>query len=182
MKTTPLELAGAMLFEPRAYSDERGWFAECWRKEHYTALGAAADFVQDNLVHSHRGVLRGLHFQQPRAQAKLVYVLAGEVFDVGVDVRRGSPTFGRWLSVVLSAENRRQAFWPEGFAHGYCVTGESALVAYKCGREYDPACERTIRWDDPRLAISWPVSRPLVSPRDAVAPLLADIDPALLPG
>ena len=181
MKTTPLELAGALLFEPDSYADERGWFAECWRRDRYAALGAAADFVQDNVVYSRRGVLRGLHFQQPQPQAKLVYALAGEVFDVGVDVRRGSPTFGRWLSVVLSEENRRQVYWPEGFAHGYCVTGDSALVAYKCGRAYDPACERTIRWDDPRLSIAWPVASPLVSPRDAAAPRLADLDPALLP-
>lgn len=181
MQTTPLELAGALLLEPAAYADERGWFVECWRRDRYAALGAAADFMQDNLVFSRHGVLRGLHFQEPQAQAKLVYALTGEVFDVGVDVRRGSPTFGRWLSVVLSAENRRQVYWPEGFAHGYCVTSESALVAYKCGRAYDPTAERVIRWDDPALAIPWPVASPSLSPRDAAAPLLAEIDPALLP-
>jgi len=177
MKVLETPLAGALIIEPRVFGDQRGFFLETWSRSRYAEAGIDVDFVQDNLSSSRRGVLRGLHFQNPLAQGKLVYVLAGEVFDVAVDLRRGSPTFGGWHGVVLSGENKRQFWVPPGFAHGFCVTSETALFAYKCTELYAPQNERSIRWDDPDLAIDWPVTAPQVSDKDRVAPLLADIDP-----
>lgn len=177
MKVLETPLAGVLILEPKVFGDERGFFMETWSRQRYREAGIDADFVQDNLSSSSHGVLRGLHFQNPRAQGKLVHVLAGEVFDVAVDLRQGSPTFGRWHGVVLSGANKRQYWVPPGFAHGFCVTSESALFAYKCTELYAPQHEKSIRWDDPALAIDWPVATPQVSDKDRLAPLLADIDP-----
>lgn len=180
MKVTQTPLAGLLIIEPKVFGDERGFFLETWARKRYQEMGINVDFVQDNLSFSRHGVLRGLHFQNPQAQGKLVYVLQGEVFDVAVDIRKGSPTFGRWHGVVLSADNKRQFWVPAGFAHGFCVTSESALFAYKCTELYAPQHEKSIRWDDPTLAIDWPVNEPQVSDKDRLAPLLADIDPVHL--
>ncbi|MBW6521434.1 MAG: dTDP-4-dehydrorhamnose 3,5-epimerase [Desulfoarculaceae bacterium] len=178
MKVTRTPLAGLLIIEPKVFGDERGFFLETWSRKRYQEIGISADFVQDNISFSRRGVLRGLHFQNPQAQGKLVYVLQGEVFDVAVDLRLGSPTFGRWHGTDLSGENKRQFWVPPGFAHGFCVTSETALFAYKCTELYAPLHEKAIRWDDPALAIDWPAGDPQVSDKDRLAPLLADIDPA----
>jgi len=178
MKVIETPLAGVLIIEPQVFGDERGFFLETWSRKRYAEAGIDVDFVQDNLSLSSRGVLRGLHFQNPMAQGKLVSVLKGEVFDVAVDLRQGSPTFGRWHGVVLSGENKRQYWVPPGFAHGFCVTSETALFTYKCTELYAPGHERSIRWDDPDLAIDWPVAKPQVSDKDRLAPFLADIDPA----
>jgi dTDP-4-dehydrorhamnose 3,5-epimerase len=180
MKVIETPLAGLLIIEPKVFGDERGFFLETWSRQRYQEIGINVDFVQDNLSFSRRGVLRGLHFQNPQPQGKLVYVLQGEVFDVAVDIRKGSPTFGRWHGVVLSDENKRQFWVPAGFAHGFCVTSESALFTYKCTELYAPQHERSIRWNDPSLAIDWPITEPQVSDKDRLAPRLADIDPAHL--
>jgi dTDP-4-dehydrorhamnose 3,5-epimerase len=180
MKVIETPLAGLLIIEPKIFGDERGFFLETWSRKRYQEIGIDVDFVQDNLSFSRHGVLRGLHFQNPQAQGKLVYVLQGEVFDVAVDIRKGSPTFGRWHGIVLSGENKRQFWVPPGFAHGFCVTSESALFTYKCTELYAPAHERSILWNDPTLAIDWPVTEPQVSDKDRLAPLLADLDPAHL--
>ncbi|MDO9041279.1 MAG: dTDP-4-dehydrorhamnose 3,5-epimerase [Desulfocapsaceae bacterium] len=180
MKVTQTPLAGLLIIEPKVFGDERGFFLETWSRKRYQEVGINVDFVQDNLSFSRRGVLRGLHFQNPQPQGKLVYVLQGEVFDVAVDIRKGSPTFGRWHGIVLSSENKRQFWVPPGFAHGFCVTSESALFTYKCTELYAPAHERSILWNDPNLAIDWPVTEPQVSDKDRLAPLLADFDPSHL--
>ncbi len=180
MKVLTTPLPGVLILEPRVFGDERGFFMETWSRRRYGEAGIDLDFVQDNLSSSSHGVLRGLHFQNPRAQGKLVHVLAGEVFDVAVDLRRGSPSFGRWHGVVLSGANKRQYWVPPGFAHGFCVTSESALFAYKCTEPYAPEHEKSIRWDDPDLAIDWPVAAPRVSDKDRMAPTLAEIDSGAL--
>jgi dTDP-4-dehydrorhamnose 3,5-epimerase len=175
------EVPGVFLVEPRLFSDARGTFFEVWKDETYRELGLTAPFVQDNVSHSVKGTLRGLHFQEPTAQGKLVQVLHGAVFDVAVDVRRGSPTFGRHVDVMLDAESARQLWIPPGFAHGFYVTSEHATFLYKCTAPYSPAHERAIRWDDPALGIRWPLDgAPLLSGKDADAPLLADAP--VLPG
>lgn len=174
-------LDGPLIIEPKIFGDERGFFLETWSQQRYHDAGITVDFVQDNLSFSRQGVLRGLHFQNPQAQGKLVYVLQGEVFDVAVDIRRGSPTFGQWHGVILSGENKRQFWVPAGFAHGFCVTSNSALFAYKCTDRYAPPHEKAIRWDDPDLAIDWPIhTTPQVSDKDRQAPLLKDVDPTCL--
>jgi dTDP-4-dehydrorhamnose 3,5-epimerase len=155
---------------------------ELWNRRRYSELGVPADFVQDNLSVSRKGTLRGLHFQNPSSQGKLVCVLQGEVFDVAVDIRRSSPTFGRWHGVLLSSENKRQFFIPPGFAHGFQVLTETAAFYYKCTEFYSPKDEQVIRWDDPALRIEWPIPDPILSPRDAAAPLLQDIAPERLFG
>ena len=176
MKVTTTELEGVLVFEPEVYHDERGSFMETWNQDRYAALGLAPSFVQDNVSFSKNGVLRGLHFQvSPREQGKLVTVLDGEIFDVAVDLRVESPTFGRWFGAHLSEENRRQLYVPEGLAHGFVVTGESALVGYKCTDLYSPVHERSLAWNDPEVAIEWPVSEPLLSPKDRSAPHLRDL-------
>ena len=174
MRVEPTTLPGVLLIEPQVFADERGFFLETWNAPRYRAAGIPADFVQGNHARSARGVLRGLHFQAGQPQAKLLWVVAGEIFDVAVDVRRGSPTFGRWVGEVLSAGNRRQLFIPEGFAHGYCVTSASADVCYLCSRPYWPAGDRGVRWDDPAIGIAWPAGEKLLSPKDRALPLLAD--------
>ncbi len=181
MNVVEMQLPGILLIEPDRFGDERGFFQETWHAGRYRDAGIAAEFVQDNLSLSRHGVLRGLHFQHPNGQGKLVYVLRGEVFDVAVDIRVGSPSFGRWMGLTLTAESGRQLYIPAGFAHGFCVTGDEALFAYKCTDYYDRESERTIRWDDPRIAIEWPISEPLVSEKDAAAPTLSTIGDAQLP-
>ena len=181
MKVSETELPGVLIVEPDRFGDARGFFQEIWHEGRYRDAGIPGPFVQDNLSLSSHGVLRGLHFQNPNGQGKLVYVLQGEVFDVAVDVRAGSPTFGKWTGAMLSGDNGRQLYIPPGFAHGFCVTGETALFAYKCTDFYNAKTEGAIRWDDPAIGIDWPLSEPLVSPKDSEAPLLADIDPARLP-
>jgi dTDP-4-dehydrorhamnose 3,5-epimerase len=178
---TPLEIPDVILVEPDVFGDARGYFMETFHAEKYRAGGIDRAFAQDNLSFSRRGALRGLHYQLRKPQAKLVYVAQGEVFDVAVDIRRGSPTFGKWCGRLLSAENRRQMFIPEGFAHGFCVTSESALFLYKCSALYDPSDERGIAWNDPDIGIPWPAAEPLLSERDRRMPLLRDANPDDLP-
>lgn len=181
MNVRATALPGVLVLEPEAHVDARGWFSEAWRGERYAAHGLPAVMAQQSLAWSRSRVLRGLHLQHPAAQGKLVMALAGEVYDVAVDVRRGSPTFGRWVGEVLSAENRRQLWIPPGFAHGYCVPGEPALVSYLLSAPYRPADEVALRHDDPALAIAWPVRDPVVSAKDRAAPRLADVPPERLP-
>ena len=180
MKVTTCDLQGLLIIEPDVFGDNRGYFMESWNRQRYRDAGVDFDFVQDNFSLSRRGTLRGLHFQNPLAQGKLVSVLQGEVFDVGVDIRRSSPTFGRWFGMTLSAENKRQFFLPPGFAHGFLVLSEMALFHYKCTDYYSPKDERGFRWDDPEVGIRWPVENPTLSDRDAAAPRLNAIPPEKL--
>ena len=166
MRLVETTLPGVVILEPHVHRDDRGFFLEVYRADRLAALGIDVRFVQDNQSRSERGTLRGLHWQWRRPQAKLIRVVAGEIFDVAVDIRRGSPTFGRWVSETLSAGNFRQMFVPEGFAHGFCVTSDVADVEYKCSDVYDPAGEAGLAWDDPALGIAWPVGEPVLSDRD----------------
>ena len=181
MKVERTALPGALILEPKVFGDARGFFMETWNRSRYAEAGLPGEFVQDNVSYSRHGVLRGLHYQSPRAQGKLVHVLEGEVFDVAVDVRVGSPTFGRWAGATLSAQNRRQLWIPPGFAHGFCVTGETALFCYKCTELYAPEHEGSILWNDPAIGIAWPLEHPTLSAKDAAAPPLAAVSPARLP-
>ena len=181
MRVIETTLPDVVIIEPQSYADQRGTFQEIFQAERYSEAGITGDFVQDNLSFSEHGVLRGLHFQSPNSQGKLVYALQGEVFDIAVDVRRGSPHFGQWVGWTLSAKNRHQIWIPEGFAHGFCVTGDSALVAYKCTHYYDAEAEKSIRWDDPEIYVDWPIAQPKISVKDADSSLLRDIDLTLLP-
>jgi dTDP-4-dehydrorhamnose 3,5-epimerase len=160
------KLPGLLRIQPDVFGDARGFFQETWNLRRYTEAGLDRHFVQDNLSYSRRGILRGLHFQNPRPQGKLVYVLEGEVFDVAVDVRADSPTFGQWYGETLSAENHVQLFVPEGFAHGFCVTSEFALFAYKCTDFYNPSAEFSLQWNDPAIGIEWPIESPELSAKD----------------
>jgi dTDP-4-dehydrorhamnose 3,5-epimerase len=180
MKVTPTEIKDALIVDLDVFEDPRGFFMETYHKERYKEFGMDLEFVQDNLSFSVKGTLRGLHYQYPDTQAKLVQALQGEVFDVAVDIRRGSPTFKRWVGVRLSAENRRQLFIPEGFAHGYCVLSETALFHYKCSNFYTPGSEQGILWNDPDLNIDWPVVSVLLSGKDQMNPKLSDIPKAKL--
>ncbi|HXE81151.1 MAG TPA: dTDP-4-dehydrorhamnose 3,5-epimerase [Vicinamibacterales bacterium] len=175
MRLTRTDLPGVVILEPEIHRDHRGFFVEIVHAGKLEALGIPNRVAQINQSRSVRGTLRGLHWQWRRPQAKLVRVLRGEIFDVAVDVRRGSPTFGRWVGVKLSEENFRQTYVPEGFAHGFCVLSETADVEYVCSDLYDPGGEAGLRWDDPTVGIRWPVSNPLLSERDRRHPLL---DPA----
>lgn len=182
MNILQTEIPDVVIVEPRVFGDERGFFLETWQRERYAQAGIGPEFVQDNLAYSRQGVLRGLHLQNPHAQGKLVQVLRGEVFDVAVDVRRGSPWFGRWVGCQLSAENKRQFWVPAGFAHGYLVTGEDALFNYKCTDLYHPETQFSIRWDDPAIGIAWPLAAaPTLSDADRDAAVLNGIDPQRLP-
>lgn len=172
----PTGLDGVILCVPQVFRDARGFFLETYHAARYREGGVRTVFVQDNRSRSSRGVLRGLHYQLHKPQAKLVSCLRGEIFDVAVDVRRGSPTFGRWSASVLTEENQHQLFIPAGFAHGFCVLSESAEIAYKCSEFYDPRDDRGIRWDDPDVGVDWPVQEPVLSAKDAVQPLLADAE------
>jgi dTDP-4-dehydrorhamnose 3,5-epimerase len=175
------ELSGVLVIEPKVHRDSRGYFLETWREEVYAAAGLPARFVQDNLSYSIKGVLRGLHYQHPSGQGKLIAVLQGSAFDVAVDIRLGSPTFGQWVGVMLSEENRRQIYIPPGFAHGFVVIGEGALVSYKCTTAYDAASEGSIHWNDPDLGIAWPLDAPILSPKDQAAPRLSAVATHRLP-
>jgi dTDP-4-dehydrorhamnose 3,5-epimerase len=181
MKVRTTTLPGVLIIEPQIYQDQRGLFFESYQAERYREAGLSAPFVQDNCSHSAKGVLRGLHYQLLHPQSKLVSVAAGEVFDVCLDIRRGSPTFGQWFSQTLSAHNHWQMFIPAGFAHGFCVTSEAAIFTYKCTNFYAPGDEYSIRWNDPALGIDWPIDSPLLSDKDALAPSLQDAH-ANLPG
>lgn len=181
MKVERLSMPEVILISPQARSDARGAFLECWQSTRYSAAGLPTTWVQDNVSRSHRDVLRGLHFQHPRGQGKLVSVMAGEIVDVAVDVRRGSPTFGRSVSVTLSATVAQQLYIPPGFAHGFIVVSDEATVHYKCTDVYVPESERTIAWNDAALGIAWPVASPILSPRDAAARRLADLSGDELP-
>lgn len=172
VKTTSLE--GFLLLEPTVFSDERGYFLESYNERELQAAGIDVRFVQDNESRSVGGTLRGLHFQTAHAQDKLVRVIFGEVLDVVVDLRAGSATFGKWESVVLSGENKLQAFIPKGFAHGFVVRSESAVFSYKCSDFYDPASEAGILWNDASLGIDWGIESPLLSPKDRVHPTLTE--------
>lgn len=174
MKVAQTDLPGVLLIEPHVFGDARGHFLETFHTARYAEVGVEKVFVQDSLSRSVKGTLRGLHFQEPHAQGKLVQVLRGTVWDVGVDIRRGSPTFGRSVGFELSDENRRQLWIPPGFAHGFCVLSEIADFFYKCTDFHAPREERAIRWNDPQLAIQWPVEAPLLSERDRTAPFLKD--------
>ena len=175
MQVTKTEIPGVLIMTPRRFVDARGFFAETFQAERYASTGMPAPFVQDNWSRSRRGVLRGLHLQNPKAQGKLVSVISGHVLDVAVDVRLGSPTFGRHVAVELSEQNGVQFFVPRGFAHGFVVLSESADFLYKCDEYYSQQDEITVRWNDPVLGIDWRVSDPVLGPRDADAPLLADL-------
>lgn len=181
MKIHDTVLPGVLLIEPRVFGDPRGFLLELWHQARYQAGGLPAQFVQDNLSCSAQGTLRGLHFQHPHAQGKLVSVLQGEVFDVAVDIRVGSPTFGRWVSAVLSGGNKHQLYIPEGFAHGFCVLSETALFLYKCTDVYTPQAEGGILWNDPDLGVDWPVRSPILSEKDTRCPRLREIPPERLP-
>jgi dTDP-4-dehydrorhamnose 3,5-epimerase len=175
MQVDETEIPGALIITPRRFGDARGFFSETFRADGYAAAGMRHQFVQDNWSRSRHGVLRGLHLQNPKAQGKLVSVIRGHVLDVAVDVRVGSPSFGRHVAVELSEENSRQFFLPRGCAHGFVVLSEMADFFYKCDDYYSPADEITVRWDDPALGIDWRIPNPIISERDAVAPLLANI-------
>jgi dTDP-4-dehydrorhamnose 3,5-epimerase len=182
LKVTETKLPGAVVVEPKVFGDERGYFMETWHQARYEEAGLPTRFVQDNLSFSKGGVLRGLHFQNPDQQGKLVQVLHGEVFDVAVDIRVGSPTFGEWEGVVLSSENKRQFYVPEGFAHGFLVTGDSALFSYKCTAKYNPNAEGFVLWNDPEIGIKWPLEAPpTLSEKDRAARPLKDMPAEELP-
>ena len=165
-------LPGVLVLRPRVFRDERGRFMESWRRERYEAAGIPGEFVQDNVAVSGKHVLRGLHYQWPNPQGKLVMAVQGEVWDVAVDIRRGSGTFGQWYGHRLKAEEGTQLWIPEGFAHGYVALTDGAVFAYKCTRAYDPDADRAIRWDDPEIGIDWPVVEPVLSEKDRGAPVL----------
>lgn len=180
-RATPTDIEGVVLIEPAVFGDARGYFFESWHSERYAAWGVPTTFVQDNVSRSARGILRGLHFQEPFSQGKLVQVLEGEVFDVAVDVRVGSPTFGRWVGERLSADNHRQLYIPPGMAHGFCVLSDHALFTYKCTELYHPEAELSIAWDDPAIGIDWPIDKPTLSKKDAAGLRLADCPRDRLP-
>ncbi|MFQ5875718.1 MAG: dTDP-4-dehydrorhamnose 3,5-epimerase [Dehalococcoidia bacterium] len=173
----PLELPEVILIEPQAFEEYRGFFMETYKRSEFQASGISGVFVQDNHSHSVRGVLRGLHYQkQPKAQGKLVQVIRGEIFDVAADIRRGSPTYGRWVGAILSDKVRRMLYVPVGFAHGFCVLSDEADIVYKVTAEYAPELDRGIVWNDPELSIHWPVQDPILSPKDSRLPPLKEAD------
>lgn len=172
-----LEIPGLVLVEPERIGDGRGFFVELYKSSEFESNGLPTTFVQDNLSHSTRGVLRGLHYQlHPHAQGKLVMALSGRIFDVAADIRRGSPTYGRWLGLELTSENGLMFYVPPGFAHGFCVLSDEAILLYKVTDEYAPECERGIIWNDPQIAVEWPIAEPLLSPRDVALPPLHEAE------
>ncbi|MBI5184813.1 MAG: dTDP-4-dehydrorhamnose 3,5-epimerase [Nitrospinae bacterium] len=185
MKIHETRLSGVILLEPKVFGDPRGFFLETYHQEKYRAVGLHKPFVQDNHSFSRRGALRGLHYQLRHPQGKLIYVLSGEIYDVAVDIRRGSPTFGKWEPFILSAGNKRQLFIPEGFAHGFYVLSEGADVLYKCTDLYDAKEDCGILWSDPGLGIEWPIpegEKPNLSPKDERYPILSEALEDELPG
>ena len=181
MKIVETSLPGALVIEPKVFGDARGYFFESYHRDRYGEAGINGEFVQSNVSRSARGVLRGLHYQWPNPQGKLVSVLEGDVYDVAVDIRRGSSHFGRWVGVMLTAQNKRQFWIPEGFAHGFCVVSDFATFTYQCTAPYDAQADAGVRWNDAAIGIDWPVSEPLLSDKDTRTPLLADIAPDRLP-
>jgi dTDP-4-dehydrorhamnose 3,5-epimerase len=181
MNRIETEIPGIVILEPKVFGDARGFFMETFSAERYRQAGIGGPFVQDNISVSQKGVLRGLHFQNPNPQAKLVEVLQGEVFDVAVDIRKGSPTFGKWIGATLSADNHRQFLVPAGFAHGFCVLSEMAMFHYKCSDYYAPASEGGIAWNDPDIGIDWPIQTPNLSAKDSAYGRLKDFPAEKLP-
>ncbi|MDJ0723213.1 MAG: dTDP-4-dehydrorhamnose 3,5-epimerase [Desulfobacterales bacterium] len=180
IQATPID--GVWVLTPRVFSDPRGFFMETFQRERFAAAGLPSDFVQDNLSFSSRNTLRGLHFQTPRAQAKHVQVIQGEIFDVAVDIRLGSPTFGQWFGIKLSSANNQQMLIAAGLAHGFCVTSETAHVLYKCTDFYAPEAEGGVLWSDPDIGIDWPVENPLLSEKDRQYPRLKALPREMLTG
>jgi dTDP-4-dehydrorhamnose 3,5-epimerase len=181
MKTVQTSLDGVLLLEPLLFGDDRGYFLESYNEKTYLEAGIDARFIQTNVSRSARGVMRGLHYQWPSPQGKLVTAVEGEVYDVAVDVRLGSPTFGKWEGFMLTAENHRHLWIPEGFAHGFCVLSSFATFIYQCTSFYNATADRSVRWNDGSIGIDWPVEKPLLSPKDAQAPFLTDISADQLP-
>jgi dTDP-4-dehydrorhamnose 3,5-epimerase len=181
MKVIKTHLPEVIVIEPQVFADERGHFFESFHQAKFSARGIDTAFVQSNVSRSIKGVLRGLHYQWPNPQAKLVGVLEGEIYDVAVDIRRGSPTFGQWTSAVLSADNHRLLWIPEGYAHGFCVVSDFATVNYQCTTLYDHEADANILWNDAELGIDWPIHEALLSAKDAKAPLLGDVPANRLP-
>lgn len=177
MEFIPTKIADVILIKPKVFGDERGFFLETYREDKFAAAGISAKFVQENNSTSRKGVLRGLHYQIKQPQAKLIRAVVGEILDVVVDIRRNSPTFGEWVGIILSAENKHQLWIPNGFAHGFCVLSEQAYVSYKVTNYYAPQFERTILWNDPQLGIDWQLSvRPILSQKDIDGKLLKDAE------
>ena len=181
MKIIETSLPGAMVIEPQVFGDSRGYFYESYNQAAYEAAGIRRAFIQSNVSRSSKGVLRGLHYQWPNPQGKLVSVLEGEVFDVAVEVRRGSSTFGQWAGVMLTAENHRHFWIPEGFAHGFCVLSDFATFTYQCTALYDRTADASLSWNDADIGIDWPISDPLLSDKDRLAPRLREVEAAKLP-
>jgi len=175
MNVVKTPLPGVLVFEPRVFTDQRGFFLETYHQQRYREAGIKETFVQDNHSHSSQGTLRGLHYQLNHPQGKLVRVVAGQVFDVAVDIRRGSPCFGQWFGEYLSAENKKQMYIPPGFAHGFCVLSPSADFMYKCTDFYDAPDDHGVIWNDPEVAIDWPLEQPMLSAKDGALPPLKDI-------
>lgn len=175
MEVEPTSLPDVLLIKPRVFADERGFFLESYRRERYRELGITGDFVQDNHSRSARGTLRGMHYQLNHPQGKLVQVTRGEVFDVAVDLRKNSPTFGCWTGVILSDENHHQLYVPPGFAHGFCVLSETVDFVYKCTEIYHPQDEHVLLWNDPAVGIEWPLAAPLLSAKDQQGKPLAEV-------
>ena len=181
LKFSQTSLPEVLLIEPQRFPDSRGYFIEQYHESKYREIGVDCGFVQDNMSFSTQGVTRGLHFQFPLAQAKLISVVSGEIFDVAVDIRVGSPNFGKWCGEILSADNCRQLFIPAGFAHGFCALSEGALVTYKCSALYDPKSDASIAFDDPDIAIDWPKLNLILSDKDRAAKPLSQLPPDSLP-
>jgi len=181
LRSVDTDIEGLIIVEPDVYPDKRGFFTETFQAQRYAGAGINCAFVQDNLSYSTKGTLRGLHFQVNRPQAKLVHVISGEIFDVAVDLRPGSATFGKWAGVDLSGTNHRQLFIPEGFAHGFYVLSDTAYFAYKCSDFYAPDDEGGVLWSDPDIGIRWPAGDPIVSARDQGLPRLNTLEPDRLP-
>jgi dTDP-4-dehydrorhamnose 3,5-epimerase len=174
---TKSKISNVVLIEPKLFPDDRGYFFESFKESEFASNGITTKFVQDNFSHSVKGVLRGLHYQKnPKVQAKLVTVLRGEIFDVAIDIRKNSPTFGQWIGEILSDENHKSLYIPEGFAHGFCVLSAEADVIYKVNNEYSPENERGILWNDPQIDIMWPIDTPLLHEKDSALPILEDAD------
>lgn len=179
---TAADIPDILIIEPQAHQDRRGFLVELFHKRKYAGIGIDGPFVQDNLSFSRKGVLRGLHYQLKKPQARLVMALTGTIFDVAVDLRKNSPTFGKWTGTILSAENRCQAYIPKGFAHGFCVLSQGAYFMYKCTEIYDPDDDYGVYYDDPDLNIDWPLKNPILSGKDMAGPRLCEIPAHLLPG
>ncbi|MEV8521837.1 dTDP-4-dehydrorhamnose 3,5-epimerase [Dyella marensis] len=181
MKVIETALPGVLVIEPQVFGDARGFFYESYNEARFRDAGIDARFVQSNVSRSAKGVLRGLHYQWPHPQGKFVSVLEGEVFDVAVDIRRGSPHFGQWFGAMLTAENKRHMWIPEGFAHGFCVVSDYATFSYQCTALYDAKADAGVLWNDPAIGIDWPIAEPQLSDKDLKAPLLKDVPEHRLP-